>query len=69
MLNGNLKGCREMKKFEYKIIAKSIPAAMNIKKYDETAEQIEKELNQLGADGWEFIQWKNSMMILKRDAL
>lgn len=58
-----------MKKYEYKIISKPTPAAMTIKKYDEMAEETEKELNQLGTDGWEFVQWKNSMMILKREIL
>lgn len=58
-----------MKKYEYKIISKGTPAAMNIKKYDEVAIQMETELNKLGVDGWEFVQWKNTMMIFKREVL
>lgn len=55
-----------MKKYQYKVIIKAMPAAANEKKLQEIAAQTESELNQLGQEGWQFIQWKNSMMILKR---
>ena len=55
-----------MKKYEYKIISKGLPVAMNEKKYAEMAQKLEEELNQLGSQGWEFVQWENTMLIFKR---
>lgn len=56
-----------MKKYEYKVIFKGAPAALNDKKSTEIAQELEKELNQLGAEGWEFVQWKNNLIILKQE--
>lgn len=58
-----------MKKYEYKVIHKPIPAVANAKKFDEISQKIENELCEIGADGWQFIQWKNSFMIFKRQIL
>lgn len=58
-----------MKKYEYKVIVRATPAAINIKKIEEMSQQIEVELNNLGAVGWEFVQWKNAMMIFKKEDL
>lgn len=55
-----------MQKYEYKIITKGIPVALNEKSMQKMFEEIEKEMNQLGAEGWEFVQWKSSMLIFKR---
>lgn len=56
-----------MKKYEYKVISKGTPVALNDKKMAEMALEIEQELNQLGLDGWEFVQWKNPVLIFKRE--
>ena len=58
---------RTMKKFEYKVVFKGTPVAMHEKKYAEMAQAFEQELNQLGEDGWEFVQWENAMLIFKRE--
>lgn len=52
--------------YEYKVLVKALPAAINPKKYDELAKELEHEMNALGAEGWELVQWKNGMMIFKR---
>lgn len=56
-----------MGKYKYKVVVMATPAAMNIKKMEEISQQIEDELNGLGIDGWEFVQWKGSMMIFKQE--
>ena len=48
-------------------MSKGIPAALNDKKYAEIAHEIEGELTKLGLEGWEFVQWKNTMVVLKRE--
>lgn len=55
-----------MQRYEYKIISKGIPAAMNEKGMQKMLEETQKEMNALGAEGWEFVQWKSSMLIFKR---
>lgn len=56
-----------MPKYEYKVVFKGMPAAFNEKKYIEMAREFEQELNQLSAEGWEFVQWKNSMLIFRKE--
>lgn len=56
-----------MKRFEYKVVSKRMPAVLPEKKYAELAQSVEQKLNQLGNDGWEFVQWKNDMLIFKRE--
>ena len=56
-----------MIKYEYKAISKGMPLALNDKKSAETAQDLEEELNRLGAEGWEFIQWKDTMLIFRRE--
>ena len=56
-----------MKKQEYKVLFKGVPAALNERKSAEWAQELEQELNELGAEGWELIQWKNMMLIFKRE--
>ena len=56
-----------MKKYEYKVISKGTHAALNDKKIAEMRFEMENELNKLGLEGWELIQWKNNMLIFKRE--
>lgn len=56
-----------MRTYEYKVVLKEMPFALKDKKFAETARELEREMNQLGAEGWEFVQWKNSMLLFKRD--
>lgn len=56
-----------MKRYEYKVISGGTPVALSNKKFAEMALGIEQELNQLGLEGWEFVQWKNAMLIFKRE--
>lgn len=56
-----------MIKYEYKVISKGMPLALNDKKSAEMAQGLEEELNQLGTEGWEFIQWKDTMLIFRRE--
>lgn len=58
-----------MKRFEYKVVFKGMPAVLSEKKNAELAHTFEQELNQLGTEGWELVQWRNSMLIFKREAL
>lgn len=55
-----------MKKYEYKILTKGIPAAFHEKSLQKMTKEIEQDMNVLGAKGWEFVQWKQSMLIFKR---
>ena len=55
-----------MKKYEYKILTKGLPAAFQEKSLRKMTQDIEKDMNALGAEGWEFVQWKQSMLIFKR---
>lgn len=55
-----------MQRYEYKIISKGIPAALHEKGMQKMFAEIEKEMNALGAEGWEFVQWKSAMLIFKR---
>lgn len=55
-----------MQKYEYKIITKGIPTALTEKGMKKMFEEIEQEMNVLGAEGWEFVQWKSAMLIFKR---
>lgn len=52
--------------YKYKVLVKALPAAMNMKKYEEAATQLQEEMNRLGAEGWDLVQWKNGLMIFKR---
>ena len=56
-----------MKKYEYKVITMGAPVAITVKQYSAVESKMEEELNKLGSEGWEFIEWKNSMMIFKRE--
>mgnify|MGYP000171672039 CR=1 FL=1 len=52
---------------QYKVIPMAVPAVAGVKKMDEMAQGIEDKLNEAGADGWDFVQWKNGFVILKRE--
>ena len=56
-----------MKKFEYKVIA--IPTIIPIgnKGYEKAANEFETKLNQLGAEGWEFVQRTDGLFFFKRE--
>ena len=58
-----------MKQYEYRVLFRPKAMAMDVKKFEGVARQVEQELNHLGEDGWEFFLWKNSMMFFKRERL
>ncbi len=54
-----------MKQFEYKVVM--IPMEMNIRSLEVYGKQIEAKLNQLGNEGWEFVQRTDCLFTLKRE--
>ena len=45
-----------MKQFEYKVIAPAVNLALTTRQYEQQAQELEKLLNTLGAEGWELVQ-------------
>ena len=58
-----------IKKYEYKIVPKELPFIVNTKKISKMTEKIENEINQLGAEEWELVQWKYYVIIFKREVV
>ena len=56
-----------MRKFEYKVttIATTIP--ITTKGYEKITHEFETKLNELGAEGWEFVQRIDSLFFFKRE--
>ena len=44
-----------MKQFEYKVIAPVVNLALTTRQYEQQAQELEKLLNTLGAEGWELV--------------
>lgn len=58
-----------MKKYEYKVIPIATTVVITTKQYKKIAQEFEKELNQLGAEGWELIQYKEGFFFFKKEIL
>ena len=56
-----------MKKYEYKVVTIATAFAMNTKQYEKMALDFETQLNELGREGWEMVQTKDSMFFFKRE--
>ena len=56
-----------MKKYEYKVVTIATAFAMNTKQYEKMALDFETQLNDLGREGWELVQRKDSMFFFKRE--
>jgi len=56
-----------MKKYEYKVAVIPTGMAMSTKQYKNIAEAFEAGLNELGAQGWEFIQRSDGFFFFKRE--
>ncbi len=56
-----------MKKFEYKAVTVPMSIPVTTKQYEKIAQELEAQLNNLGADGWELIQHKGRCFLFKRE--
>lgn len=56
-----------MKKYEYKVVVSAAIGAMTIKQYEKSAQELEMKLNELGKEGWEFVQRMDGFLFLKRE--
>ena len=56
-----------MKKYEYNVttIATTIP--ITTKGYEKIIQEFETKLNELGSEGWEFVQRVDSLFFFKRE--
>lgn len=55
-----------MKKYEYKVITIATNMTMTTKQYVKTAQEFEAKLNELGAEGWEFVNRMDGFFFFKR---
>lgn len=58
-----------MKKFEYKVIVIATTLALTTRQVDASVLEVEQKLNELGAEGWEFVQQEGSMFFFKRELI
>ena len=56
-----------MKKYEYKVTTMPTTLPMTAKEYEKVTREFEAKLNELGAEGWEFVQRVNSLFFFKRE--
>ena len=56
-----------MKKYEYKVTTMPTTLPMTTKEYEKVTREFEAKLNELGAEGWEFVQRVNSLFFFKRE--
>lgn len=56
-----------MKKFEYKVLTIAVNFAITTHQYESMVKEIEDQLNELGKEGWEFVQKKDAMFFFKRE--
>lgn len=56
-----------MKKFEYKVIPIPVSFSVSSKQDEQIARNFEKQLNQLGIQGWELVHRTDGFFFLKRE--
>lgn len=56
-----------MKQFEYKVIALAVNLALTTRQYEQQAQELEKLLNTLGAEGWELVRKADGFYFFKRE--
>jgi len=58
-----------MKRFEYKVLWAKKPLTVNAENRQRIPKAFEDELNRLGAEGWELVQWHKNLFFLKREIM
>jgi hypothetical protein len=56
-----------MKKYEYKVTLLTPTIPITAKGYEKITQELETKLNELGVDGWEFVQRVDSLFFFKRE--
>ena len=56
-----------VKKFEYKVTTIATTVPITTKGYEKIVREFETKLNELGAEGWEFVQRIDSLFFFKRE--
>lgn len=56
-----------MKRYEYKVVTIATKIALSTKQFELISQELEKELNRLGLDGWEMIQKQDGRFFFKRE--
>mgnify|MGYP001025538081 FL=1 len=56
-----------MKKYEYKVTTIATTMSITAKGYEKVAQEFETKLNELGTEGWEFVQRIDSLFFFKRE--
>ena len=56
-----------MRKYEYKVMTMPTTLPITTKGYEKITQEFETKLNELGAEGWEFVQRVDSLFFFKRE--
>ena len=56
-----------MRKYEYKVMTMPTTLPITTKGYGKITQEFETKLNELGAEGWEFVQQVDSLFFFKRE--
>lgn len=56
-----------MRKYEYKVTTIATTLPITAKGYEKVIQEFETKLNELGAEGWEFVQRVDSLFFFKRE--
>ena len=56
-----------MRKYEYKVTTIATTMPITTKGYEKVIQAFEAKLNELGAEGWEFVQRVDSLFFFKRE--
>ena len=56
-----------MKQFEYKVITSPTRIPITNKQYDDVALDFQRQLNELGLEGWELVQRCDGFFFFKRE--
>ena len=56
-----------MRQYEYKVITIATAMPITTKGYEKITHEFETKLNELGAEGWEFVQRIDSLFFFKRE--
>ena len=56
-----------MRKYEYKVTTVATTMPITTKGYEKVIQEFDAKLNELGAEGWEFVQRVDSLFFFKRE--